>query len=114
MNSVPPVPAAAEVPKLSQARRLALAFQAVFGQAGRNARGPDQRVVIAHLKKVCAVDRPVFQKISPDSPIPYDPIAAAMRDGARAVYLIIERQLEIARKEVDQDMPKTKPKVKRG
>lgn len=102
---------AAEVPKPSQARVLALSFQAVFGQTGRNARGPDQRRVMAHLKKVCAVDSPVFQKVDPS--LPYDPIAAAMRDGARAVYLIIERHLEIARKDDETEKPKVRVKVKK-
>lgn len=107
-ESIPP-PAAAEAPKPSQARKLALAFQAVFGQPGRNARGPDQRAVMKHLRKVCAVDENMFQFVPGQ---PADPIAAAHRDGARAAFMIIERQLALARKE-DDEIEKPKPKVKR-
>jgi len=100
---------AADVPKPSQARVLALSFQAVFGQPGRNARGPDQRRVLAHLRTVCAVDTNMFQ-FTPG--VPADPIAAAHRDGARAVFMIIERQLAAARKDDEVEKPKIRVKKK--
>ncbi len=93
-------PTTAEV---TQARRLALAFQSVFGTDFR--RSSDQRLVMAHLAKVGCKDALIFV---PDSQGRYDPYAASQRDGARSIILIIERQLAIAGK---VDEPAKKPKV---
>lgn len=111
-EAVPPLPsqmlAALDAPvETTAARRLALAFQAVFGQDGRNARSSDQRLVMKHLRKCACMDQPVFQTVNGVA----DPVAAAQRDGARTVGLIIERQLELARAEPDEN--KTKVRVKR-
>lgn len=106
---VPPLPSA-QLAKLEEqtptpaSRRLALAFQAVFGQEGRNARSSDQRLVVKHIRKCACMDSPVFATIDGRC----DPYAAAQRDGARTVGLIIERQLEIARAEPDENKPKIK------
>lgn len=83
-------------------RRLALAFQAVFGQEGRNARSSDQRLVMKHLRKISCMDTPIFVTVEGVC----DPLAAAQRDGARTVGLIVARQLELARAEPDEDKPK--------
>lgn len=114
MSEHPPLPAAQhaaldEPPVTTAGRRLSLAFQAVFGQEGRNGRSTDQRLVIKHLRKCSCADSPVFQTINGVC----DPYAAAQRDGARTITLIIDRQLELARAAPDKDNPKTKLKVKR-
>lgn len=103
----PPLPGAPADPgpTTTHARRLALAFQNVLGQPGRTSRSSDQRLVIKHLRKCGCADSPVFQ---PDKNGVYDPIAAAMRDGARTISLIIDRQLELAKAAVDEDRPKIK------
>lgn len=107
----PPLPAAMlaaldEPHVTSVGRRLALAFNAVFGQDGRNGRSSDQRLVMKHLRKIACMDQPVFQTLNGVT----DSYAAAQRDGARTVGLIIERQLEIARDEPDESKPKLKVK----
>ena len=106
---VPPLPGT-EVPKPSEARRLHLAFQSVFGQPGKASRTSDQRLVLKHLQKVGCLGAPIFVA-NPAGQM--DPVAAAHRDGARTVILIIERQLELARQSPEGDEPKKKPKVKR-
>lgn len=92
-----------EVEKVTKAKRLALAFQSVFGQASR--RSSDQRLVLEHIRKCSGQDSPIFLA---DKEGRFDPIRAAHIDGARTQFLIIERQLELARKE-----EKTKPSVKK-
>lgn len=93
-----------EQPVTSTSRRLALAFQGVFGQEGRNARTSDQRLVLKHMRKVCCADMPVFQTFNGIC----DPYAAAQRDGARTWPLIVDRQLKLARDEADEQKPKIK------
>lgn len=93
-------------PETTAGRPLALAFQAVFGQDGRNARSSDQRLVLKHLRKCACMDAPVFITVNGMA----DPLAAAQRDGARTVGLIIERQLELARAEPDENKPKLRVK----
>jgi len=78
---------------VSKAKRLALAFQSVFGQPGR--RSSDQKLVLEHIRKCAGQDTPIFLC---DKEGRFDPIRAAHIDGARTQYLIIERQLELARK----------------
>lgn len=94
-----------EAPKPSEARRLALAFQSVFGQANR--RSSDQRIVIEHLRERCGRDRPVFL---PDKAGAFDPVRAAHIDGAQTQFLIIKRQLGIARKHDEGAKPRVKVK----
>ena len=94
-----PVPSSIEV---TQSRKLALAFQNVFGTS--KLRGPDQKTVMDHLRKVCMYDKPIFIA---DSSGAFNSLNAAHIDGARTVYLIIERQLEIARRDQVKPKPKT-------
>jgi len=107
MNDVPPIPSGVPdlpvltLPTVSQARRLALAFESVFGQASGR-RSSDQRMVIDHLRKQCGRDAPIFQV---DKAGNFDPIRAAHIDGAQTQYLIIKRQLAAATKL--QDVKKT-------
>lgn len=89
---------------ISKAKRLALAFQSVFGQSAR--RSSDQRLVLEHIRKCSGQDGPIFVV---DKEGRFDPLRAAHIDGARTQYLIIERQLELARRDDEQ---KPKPKAK--
>lgn len=82
---------------------MALAFQAVFGQEGKGARTSDQRLVMEHLCKACGFRQPRFQRSDG-----YNAYAAAQRDGASAVIIAIEQQLERARATVEADKPKPK------
>lgn len=91
--------------KPSAASRLHAAFLGVFGPAGR--RNADQRMVLEHIRKVGYADAPIF---AGDKAGTFDALAAAHRDGARTIHLIIERQLELARQAA---MGKIKPKSKR-
>lgn len=108
MSDAPPLPGPlpSVVPSPSQARRLALAFQKVFGSDARAGRSSDQRLVMAHMRKVCCMDAPVFQQGTNGA---YDPVAAAQRDGARTWGLIVDRQLTLAKKNQEED-EKPKPK----
>jgi hypothetical protein len=101
-----PTPAPVETASASQVRRLALAFQNVFGQHIR--RSADQRLVLDHLREKCGRDMPVFRA---DKIGNFDPLRAAHIDGAQTQYLIIKRQLANARKLTDA--AKVKPKAKR-
>lgn len=91
---------------LTAARRRAKAFEAVFGQPTR--RNADQRIVVDHLRVMCGRDSPVFQL---DAAGNFDPLRAAQKDGAQTQYLIIKRQLAIAKKTTDE---KPKVRVRRG
>ena len=91
---------------VTKRRRLAAAFQGVFGQPNR--RSADQKMVLEHLREMCGRDKAIFQ---PDRNGNFDPLRAAQTDGAQTQYLIIKRQLAIARHE--DDKAKTKPKTKR-
>lgn len=101
-----PNPTQQKAAELTKARRLAKAFEGVFGQPTR--RSTDQRLVLDHLRMMCGRDSAVFQ---PDVNGNFDPLRAAQKDGAQTQYLIIKRQLAIARKTSDE---KPKVKVKRG
>ena len=91
--------------EVTQARRLALAFQSVFGSSRRSA---DQKLVLDHLRKCCGRDAPVFVA---DKEGRFDPLRAAHIDGAQTQYLIIKRQLAIAARVGDE--PAKKPNVKK-
>lgn len=101
-----PNPTQQKAADLTLARRRAKAFEAVFGQPAR--RNADQRLVVDHLRAMCGRDSAVFQ---PDAAGNFDPLRAAQKDGAQTQFLIIKRQLSIARKTTDE---KPKVKVKRG
>ncbi len=102
MPEQPATPTATEV---TRARRIALAFQAVFGQSVR--RSTDQKLVLEHLRNCCGRDMPVFVA---DREGRFDPLRAAHIDGAQTQYLIIKRQLAIAAR---VDEPTKKPNVKK-
>lgn len=110
MNEHPPLPSQQEQPaeleKPSIALRRAHAFQAVFGQPDN--RSADQRIVMEHLRAMCGRDVAVFQA---DRNGNFDPLRAAHIDGAQTQYLIIKRQLAVARRAAEKDKPK--PKTKR-
>lgn len=98
-------PPVVESALIGKTKRLAEAFQSVFGQPAK--RSSDQRLVMEHLREMCGRDKPVFQ---PDKNGTFDPLAAAHRDGASTQYLIIKRQLVIALKNLEV---KKKPEAKR-
>ena len=102
----PPLPGAeSEVPKPTQARRLALAFMAVFGE--EKTRTSDQRLVVKHMRAMCGRDAPIFQQ---DKNGNFDAMRAAHIDGAQTQFLIIKRQLALAIKVRDDEKPKPKSK----
>ncbi len=93
--------------EVTRARRVALAFQSVFGAASAR-RSADQRLVLEHLRRCCGRDLPIFVA---DKEGRFDPLRAAHIDGAQTQYLIIKRQLEIAAR-LERPEPK-KPTVKK-
>lgn len=101
-EDTPAQPTQADV---TRARRLALAFQSVFGTALR--RSADQRLVLEHIRKVAAADSPIF---TTDKEGRFDPLRAAHLDGARTISLIIDRQIAIAAK---LDEPAKKPTIRK-
>lgn len=105
MSAEQPINPVVETP--SRARRLAKAFESVFGQP-MGKRSADQRLVLEHLRKCCGRDQPVFQV---DKVGNFDPLRAAHIDGAQTQYLIIKRQLAIAA--ALEDPIKKKPRIKR-
>lgn len=112
--SQPPLPAAIlarmeEQANNQAAKRLRAAFVRVFGLPGRNTRSTEQRLVVKHLRKCGFADSPVFQTIDGRC----DPLAAAQRDGARTIILIIDRQLELAKGDDPEGDEKKKVKVVR-
>ncbi len=58
--------------------------------------------VLAHLEERFETNLPVFQGQSGS----YDPLDAMRRDAHREVFLVIRRQLELARQEAKQNEPK--------
>lgn len=106
MDMIPPGREASQVEEqVTQARRLHAAFASVFGHPSR--RSTDQKLVMAHFRKVGSADEPIFKA---DKNGAFDPLGAALRDGARSMVLIIERQLKLERDGVNK---KAKPKAKR-
>lgn len=91
--------------QVSRAKRLAAAFNSVFGQA--RGRSTDQRLVLDHLRFMACVDTAMFVG---DKVGTFDPLAAAHRDGARVQFLIIERWLT---KYVEQQEPKKVVRTKK-
>jgi hypothetical protein len=73
----------------------------------RGKRSADQSLVLEHLRLMCGRDKPIFRE---DKEGRFDPLRAAHVDGAQTQFLIIKRQLEIARKLVEADKPKAKVK----
>jgi len=99
LNIPQPVSAAAE----TKATRLAAAYQDVFGQASR--RTSSQKLVMDSMRDRACQDLPIFDA---DKIGNFDPLRAAHKDGARTIYLYIERQLDRARHNVEKTKPKTK------
>lgn len=91
---------------IGKAKRLADAFQEVFGQPTIR-RSSSQRLVIEHLREMCGLDGPLFEQ---DKEGRFDPLRAAQKDGAQTQFKIIKRQLRIALKNAE---PKKKPEAKR-
>jgi len=93
----------------AKAQRLALSFQAVYGQPGPK-RSEAQRSVLEHLA-VCAGDDANSYRFN-EAKDGVALIAAGIhRDGAKSILRVIERQLSIAR--AHKDPPKIKPQTKR-
>lgn len=76
-----------EPDQIDKARRMALAFQTVFGPEGK--RNADQQIVMAELHSRSGIDQPSFKD-------DYCPYKAAQRDGAKIEYLFIQQQLKRA------------------
>lgn len=93
------------VEQVSRAKRLAAAFNSVFGQA--RGRSTDQRLVLDHLRGMACVDTAMF---TGDKNGTFDALAASHRDGARVQFLIIERWLA---KYVEQQEPKKLVRTKK-
>lgn len=104
MSAEPTPPSPQE--SASHARRLAKAFEDVFGTDER--RTSSQRIVLEHIRKCGNYASPIF---TPDKIGAFDPLRAAHIDGARTIALIIDRQLSIA--SAVNEQPK-KPTVKKG
>lgn len=82
-----------------KAQQITNAFHRSFG-------GEDGRIVLDYLKTYFRLDRPAFERSLHH---PYDPLAAALRDGQREVLLFIEHKLtQRIRGDADFDEPKTK------
>lgn len=105
-DPVPPQSAQPEQSAPSQARRLAKAFEGVFGQPSGK-RSADQRLVIEHLRLMCGRDKPIFQAVNNGN---FDPLRAAHIDGAQTQYLIISRQLRVAKRMSEVEKPKARVK----
>ena len=86
-------------------KRLAKAFESVFGQARH--RSQDQKLVCEHIRKFTSCDTNCERY---DKEGRYDPLATASVLGARSTALMIDRQLDIARR--SDDKPKQR-KVKK-
>ncbi len=80
---------------LEKARASRRRLLAVFGTE-------DGEAVLAHLEERFETSLPVFQGQAGR----YDPLDAMRRDAHREVFLVIRRQLELAREEAGQHTPK--------
>ncbi|MBR5889774.1 MAG: hypothetical protein IKY92_07015 [Akkermansia sp.] len=78
-------------PMLEQARQERRRLLAVFSH-------PEADLVLADLERRFETDLPVFQGKAGC----YDPLDAMRRDAHREIFLIIRRQLELARQEATQ------------
>lgn len=80
-------------------QRLNNAFHRVFG-------GEDGKMVLDYLRSYFRLERPAFERSLNH---PYDPLAAALRDGQREVILFIDHKLtEPLMGDADFNQPKTK------
>jgi hypothetical protein len=91
----------------AQVRRIALAFQAVFGQ--ERGRSSDQRIVLACLAAQCGQDK-AHSVLDKEGRV--DPASAVFFEGSRRVYLFIEGQLKAAQLEPANPDPISAPKPK--
>lgn len=78
-------------PMLEQARMERRRLLAVFSH-------PEAGQVLADLERRFETDLPVFQGKAGS----YDPLDAMRRDAHREIFLVIRRQLELARQEATQ------------
>ena len=87
-----------ELDRSRDIQRLNNAYHRVFGT-------DEGKTVLQNLRAYFRMDRPAFERSMTH---PYDPIAAALRDGQREVILFIQHKLSqpvIADGDIDQ--PKT-------
>lgn len=81
-----------------KAQRITNAYHRVF-------RSEDGQMILEHLGTYFCTDRPAFQRSMNH---PYDPLAAALRDGQREVLLFIQHKLsEPLKGDGDNDEPRT-------
>jgi hypothetical protein len=93
-----------ELERARERQRVINAFHRVF-------KSPDGEVVLKSLRAYFKMDKPAF-----DRPLlgrPFDPIAAAIRDGNREVLLLIEHNLA-APVAGDADISEPKTKIVKG
>lgn len=82
-----------------KAQQTTNAFHRAFG-------GEDGQIVLDYLTTYFRLNRPAFERSLNH---PFDPIAAAIRDGQREVILFILHKLsEPAKGDADMEEPKTK------
>lgn len=74
-----------EIDRSRDIQRLTNAYHRVFGTE-------EGRVVLNNLKAYFRMGRPAFERSLNH---PYDPIAAALRDGQREVILFIDHKLSL-------------------
>lgn len=86
-----------------KAQQIAMAYQRVFATE-------DGKIVLEDLKKVCRFDREVFTPISKGDHSSYDPLTAALTDGARRLIVRINDMLAAPTQGDANLQPKTKVK----
>lgn len=110
-DATPPELSAEAAERAAHNARLALAFEAVFGQATK--RTPQQQLVFDHLRAGGNDDDEANSFDFKSSADGIALIAAGIhRDGAKSILRIVNRQLSKARA-LKSTTPKTKPTVKR-
>lgn len=87
-----------------KAQQVANAYQRVFATE-------DGQTILDDLKKVCRFDREVFTPVSKGSHASYDPLTAALTDGARRLIVRIHDMLAVPT-QGDANLP-AKPKVRK-
>jgi hypothetical protein len=87
-----------ELERTKSIQRVTNAYHRVFG-------GEDGKTVVENLKAYFRMNRPAFER---SLGRPFDPIAAAVRDGQREVVLFIEHKLSLpVVGDADVETPKT-------
>lgn len=87
-----------ELERTKNLTRINTAYRRVFD-------GDDGKLVLDNLRAYFRMNRPAFER---SLGRPFDPIAAAVRDGQREVLLFIEHKLSLpAVGDADVEQPKT-------